>query len=242
MPETLNQKIERYYFNEFYSSYNLPEGNIVYDDRPDVIVNGEKKIGIEITNFYLDDGNCPTSEEHQKKLREYVVSTAHQQYIRNGGKKFELSFSFEKSSPITDKKTLAKKLVSLAKKVEMLSSTGNVSNIHFTDIPELSHVYLNKHEYEDAKWRIAQCHSVSIMASERLGDIIRTKEKKAEKYQKCDAYWLLIVVDFINPAQDTEITSERLEGICSGVFEKIIIYKTCFREVFEISQFKKKEH
>jgi len=37
-----------------------------------------------------------------------------------------------------------------------------------------------------------------------LTDIVRDKEVRARKYKKCDAYWLLVIVDSVNPAQDQE--------------------------------------
>ena len=66
-------------------------------------------------------------------------------------------------------------------------------------------------------------------------EIIREKETKAQQYSSCDAYWLLIVVDFIDAAQEQEI---RLDGgvvIASDVFEKILIYKPDFEHIVEVT-------
>jgi hypothetical protein len=46
-------------------------------------------------------------------------------------------------------------------------------------------------------------------------------------------YWLLVVVDFINPAQDQEIQIDGFDKIQTEVFEKIIAYKTLFGHVLE---------
>jgi hypothetical protein len=72
------------------------------------------------------------------------------------------------------------------------------------------------------------------MSLERLTDVLRSKEKKAKYYTPCDDYWLLVVVDFINPAQDQEIRIDNIK-LQSGVFEKIIIYKTAFKHLLEIT-------
>jgi hypothetical protein len=72
------------------------------------------------------------------------------------------------------------------------------------------------------------------MATERLKEIIENKETEAINYQKCDAYWLLCVIDFINRAQDQQIDSAGIAGISLKIFEKVIIYKTVFGEVVEI--------
>jgi hypothetical protein len=48
-----------------------------------------------------------------------------------------------------------------------------------------------------------------------------------------DAYWLLIFVDFFNPAQDREI---RIDDPCihSTVFEKIFVFKTAYNHIVEV--------
>jgi hypothetical protein len=59
------------------------------------------------------------------------------------------------------------------------------------------------------------------------------KESKAADYAPCDAYWLLIVVDWADPAQDQEITTTGLK-LPSEVFEKIIVYKPGFEDIAEV--------
>jgi hypothetical protein len=54
-----------------------------------------------------------------------------------------------------------------------------------------------------------QLHGFGLMSHERLTKIIREKEAKARQYVRCDAYWLLIVVDFLDSAQEQEI---RIDG------------------------------
>ena len=68
----------------------------------------------------------------------------------------------------------------------------------------------------------------------RLLDIVAAKEAKAMEYEPCDAYWLLVVVDWIDAAQEQEITSTSAQ-LASSVYEKIIIYKTTFDEIVEDS-------
>ena len=72
------------------------------------------------------------------------------------------------------------------------------------------------------------------MSITRLNEIISEKEAKAQQYAPCEAYWLLIVVDFIDSAQEQEI---RIDGLTvqSDMFQKIIIYKTGFEHIVELS-------
>jgi hypothetical protein len=48
-----NEKIQRYYFEKFRDIFSLPQGCVIYGDKPDVIISGARKIGIEITNFFI---------------------------------------------------------------------------------------------------------------------------------------------------------------------------------------------
>jgi hypothetical protein len=230
-----NQDIEKRYFELFRQNYKLPEGIVTYKDKPDVILDGNKKIGIEITNFFLESGKLPESEQKQRKAREKVIEEAQRIYLDNGGEKIQLSFSFDKASPIGnegEKKKLINKIIDLAKNIDELKS-GQICKDKFKHIPELWFVYLNSNEYEKPKWRLTQCYKVQTMSIEKLREIVNTKEKQSVHYERCDAYWLLVVVDFMDSAQDQEIMIDVVKKIDSAVFEKVIVYKTCFGEVFE---------
>jgi hypothetical protein len=227
-----NQSIERHYFEMFLKDYPLPPGTIIYDDSPDVIVEGERRIGIEITNFFLEEGSLSKSEQAQRKLRDKVVSEAQRVYQVGSGKKIGITFGFDKTNPIRDQKNLVRELVELVKHIEKCE-TGKLKKDSFKAIQELSFVYLNAKEYEDARWTVQQVQNVPVMSRNRLIDIIRSKEIRANKYKRCDAYWLLVVIDFINSAQDQEIQIDGFEKIQSKIFEKIIIYKTLFGHILE---------
>ena len=234
MKKRSNQDIEKYYFEMFRQVYPLPLGTITYADAPDVILDGAKQIGIEITNFFLEEGSLPESEQTQRKLREKVISAAQQHYQSGNGKKFEISFGFNKANPIRDQKTLIKDIIQFAINIEK-RETGQVPINVFKSIPELSFVYLNANEYPDAKWRMIQDHHVPVISRDRLLDIVRAKEERAKKYKHCDVYWLLVVVDSVNPAQEQEIQVEHFENIQSNIFEKVIVYKPFFNHVLEVT-------
>ena len=84
-----------------------------------------------------------------------------------------------------------------------------------------------------ARWKVAQLHKFGLMSTKRLTEIVQEKEVKARQYAKCDAYWLLIVVDFIDSAQEQEIRVDDL-SIESDVFEKIIVYKPYFDQIVDV--------
>jgi len=110
MAKKSNKEIERYYFEMFRRDYQLPEGTVIFTDKPDIIIQGKTNIGIEITNFYHESGALPESEQAQRKARRKVISEAHQAYLANGGKKIELSFCFDKESSIRDRRILVNKI------------------------------------------------------------------------------------------------------------------------------------
>lgn len=232
MSKPSNQDIEKHYFEMFRTHYALPSGTITYKDAPDVILDGVRKIGIEITNFFLEDGSLSESEQTQNWLHEKVVSSAQQTYLAENGRNFEITFGFNKANPIRNKKALIAKIVQIAKNIEE-NETGQVRKDVFKAIPELSFVYLNTREYTDTRWNVIQVYDGTIMSMDRLVEIVQSKERRASKYEKCDAYWLLVVVDFMNFAQDQEIRIEGFGKIQSDVFEKVIIYKTIFGHVLE---------
>ena len=106
---------ERHYFELFREAYGL-SGRVVYADKPDVIVqDAERTIGIEITNFFLKGGDLPESEQRQRLLRQKVVEQAHRSYVRQNGKKFELTFTFNVEHPISDREGVASAIACVGK-------------------------------------------------------------------------------------------------------------------------------
>src|SRR2546421_12131448 len=100
--EAKKLRIERYYFGQFRKAYRLPEGKIKHGDKPDVIINGTPRIGIELTNFYLEDGASPASEQVQRKRRDSVVALSQKRYVQRTKKNIQLTVSFDKRHPIQD--------------------------------------------------------------------------------------------------------------------------------------------
>jgi len=229
-----NRDIERHYFEQFRAAYRLPNGTVEYADRPDVLLESERTIGIELTRFYLQPGGSSGGEQQQKPRRKRVVSEAQEIHRRAGGKKFELTITFNPGKPITSarKRILPKELAALAASFGTANS-GPIDADLLEEMPEVSSIYLNSKEYDDAKWSVCQVYSLDLMSAEGLQDIVRDKESKAAEYLPCDAYWLLIIVDWRDNAQDQEINVEGVK-IASNVFERIIVYKPGFEDIVEV--------
>lgn len=233
MKKKLTQKEkEQHYFEMFRKNYALPHGTIDHDDKPDVILEGERKIGIEITNFYLEKGELLESEQRQRDLRASIISNAQRTYQTRNKEKIALTIEFDRTNPIRGLKPVIQKLVGLAEQIKR-NRTGHVDSLFFQNIPEISYVYLYTEEYAAPKWKGVQVYSGSLMARDDLIRIVRDKEEHSKQYKKCDSLWLLVVVEFMDRAQDQEIQIDDFQKIESDVFEKIIVYKPKFAHVLE---------
>jgi hypothetical protein len=277
-PRLSQQDKERHYFELFRKTYTLPEGRVDYGDKPDVTITGERKLGIEITNFYHEDGSLVGSEQRQSSRRETVASRAQALYLKDGGKNIGLKLSFGKSRPIEDAEAVARNVAKFARHIED-GKTGQIPRYEFEHIPELDFVYVltqilqfrgdyfdpefpdgqpdpgagftafaryrNRREAQalkegnyrplswNAKWDAMQSHNFGMMAVARLTEILREKEEKAQQYRPLDAYWLLVIVDWMDAAQEQEIRVDGL-SIRSDVFERVIIYKPHFEHVVDV--------
>jgi hypothetical protein len=234
LPKKNAREIERHYFEQFSKAYKLPDGAVEYADKPDILVRGERTTGIELTRFYLQPGGSLGSEQKQKPLREGVISDAHKLHRSAGGKKFELTIGFETDRPIASarRKVLPKELAAFAATIGA-NKSGPIDPELFEAMPEIFSIYLNSKEYDDAKWSVGQVYSVDLMSSTELEKIVREKESKAAEYLPCDDYWLLIIVDWMDNAQEQEISVQRVK-IASTVFQRIIVYKPGFEDILEV--------
>jgi hypothetical protein len=163
------------------------------------------------------------------------VSKAQALYRANGGKRIELTIAFDPARPITSlrRRRLPGELAALAKLVvDNSRASGEVDRRQFRAMPEISSVHLNTREYPDAKWRLIGSYTVGLMSQAGLESIVREKEARSAQYHARDAYWLLVVVEPMDAAQEQEIRIDGL-SVASAVFDKIIVYKPGFEHIVE---------
>lgn len=230
------QDKERHYFQQFWKIHSIP-GRIEYSDKPDVLItNNGLKLGIELTHLYKVDGERIDNEQIQNKRRIKVIEEAEALYLKQGGRRIELWIDFDPDHPIKDVKKLVNELVVVALKV-----SGNTqeyqSRSNFPETPELRFLYHNGQNYPDSKWKLLQGHDVPRLAIARVKELIAKKVEKLPNYQVCDRYWLLLIIDFWDPAQDQELNEwPQNENIGKTPFEKIFIYKSPFNKIIEVPQ------
>ena len=232
-----NQAVERHYFDLFKSNYDLPSGELVFTDKPDVIIRGSQTLGIEIANLYISSGSEPSSEQVQNNRRLQVLDRAQILFLATGGRNIELTVDFDPQHPILEVENLAKKLVDVAHSAEGMVS-DRVKPQLLAHIPQVRFLYYNATEYVDAKWRLGQCHSVPSLSVGRIRSLVSEKNEKLKSYQPCDTYWLLLVVDMMNRAQDQTINWPFGEFVEKSGFERVLVYKTHYSEVVQIPQSK----
>lgn len=234
MLHSSNQQIEKYYFEKFATDFQLPNGEINYGDKPDVIIRGtEKIVGIEIANLYLIDGSNKVSEQVQRKRREKVIELAEADYKSKSNLKYEFHISFNQNSPIINAKFTAMKLVNFIISVEKLSGDFFTNNA-FSISPEIHSIYRSPKEYSDAKWQTLQVYEGKDIQPSRVREIVQKKDALISKYIHCDSYWLLLIVDFMDSAQDQEIDWPAGEPPLKCKYEKVIIYKPQFRRHIDV--------
>ena len=235
MSRPSNQTVERYYFDLFQSHYKVPDGARVFTDKPDVIVRGAQTIGIEIANLYISSGADPASEQVQRLRRLQILERAQSLHLASGGRSIELSVDFNTEHPIHEIETVAQALATIAKQFENLPS-GLVRPSLLGHVHQLRALYHNAEEYVDAKWRPVQRYGLPSLSLERLRDLVHNKNKKLQAYQPCDFYWLLLVVDFMDPAQDQDLHWPAGVVLEKSPFERILLYKPQFAQVVRVPQ------
>ena len=233
MQRPSNRQVEKHYFEQFRHAYEIPQGEVFYTDKPDVIVRGQQALGIEITNLYIAPGEKPTSEQVQRHWREQVLQLAQAIFIRSGGKKIEISADFHPEKAILQIQPVAQALAELVHRIQDFP-TGQVSYSLFEHIEPLRFVYFNNYEYADAKWRLVQSFSISNLSTARLREVVAEKSEKLSTYQPCDQYWLLVVVDFMDLAQDQHLQWPSGETLGRTPYEKVLLFKPQFNQVREV--------
>lgn len=236
-----NQMIERRFFDHFHAHYPLPSGVLEYDDKPDVRIigkGGQRILGVEITRLYKVGGDDPTSEQAQRGMRRAVIGEAERIYLSRGGRKICLNVTFNAQYPILGKQDVRKTAEGLAEYAKKISVHRGMYYEYnpIEALPELSYLYHDGGEYPLSRWMNPQPYDTPTLLVERVKEVVTQKSEKVREYTSCAAYWLLIVIDFMDVSQDQGIDWPLGESIGKTPFERILIFKTCFNEVVEVLQ------
>lgn len=245
--QNVKEKMEMDYFNRFMKVFShVPKGHIEKSEEPDVKIydeTGRCVLGVEITNLYLKHGSDRTSEQQQVVFREQLIFAAQEMYEKRGLPKYQLLFDFDPDFPVfwyrSDAKnqSLVKRLIDCIEDFLIVVKPEKGYRKPFDSFPELSFLHVfRKPENEKMLWEIQQSYDIPRLHPEIITRAIHEKTRRLEHYQDCDQYWLLIVIDSWEPAQDQDIPRSFSMSVEQTPFEKIFVYKIFTGEVLEIQQ------
>ncbi len=229
---TKQQKEEWQAFQSFQKDYPLPKGIIERTDKPDVVIHGDRKLGIEITSLHIADGRDAASEQRQAKPRQRAVMLAQEIHSKAGGRPIELVIGFDPKCPITNAKATAHAIAEVAAHVQH-GAPGQIEQLTLQHLCCVNFMYLSG-EYAEPRWRVQQSYQVPMLRVDRVREIVAEKIGKAKEYQPCDAMWPVITVDFWSPAQDQDIEWPTDERIDCGHYERVFLHKPAYRRVVEV--------
>lgn len=236
MARASQASLERAYYQDFAEHCPLaPKGQIEFSDKPDVLITDSDLLGVEVANIYRKDGQDLASEQIQSRLRADVIRQARELYLVGTHPQYEFWFDFDPDVPITNTQELSRRVydcvVQAAKEQRQYAAYKG-----FEGCPELRYLNYNGIEYADAQWRPVQSYDVPPLDVKRVLEIVESKAAKAASYQRCDRYWLLLIVEFWDPAQDQHLSWDASTKAAPTPFERIVIYKPATREWLEVPQ------
>lgn len=237
------KEIEEYYFKNFcecsIQGYKLDPNLAVYADKPDVIY--DDRIGIEITNLFIEDGNNSTSPQRQAQIRENFLHECQTKFQSEYNLSIEINVGFSSIHPLSERQKTRKAVVSkFTERVHTLYTTNHRESVDlnkFSDIPEIRFLYIHDKVYDKNEWKVTQVYSTQEINPDRLKSIIQKKENRSAKYINFSENWLLIVIDNIDPAQDQYIPNQFNFTYQSTFFNRILIFQNMYRDIHEIKAF-----
>lgn len=205
---------ESFVFSAFKDKYqSFPDGEIIYQDKPDYVVNSkDKKIGIELTEAIIDPVELERfqleisiTDQVLDKLKDKLPFT------------FDITIHINKDSDLTLKKRrkAIHDLVELCFKDAYSLTNLQHYSVHdfgapidtypqeiqkqilasgYRNLPEgIKEVSIVRYDSVGKSWNSqSTAMMVPHFTSERLKKILIEKEKKLENYMACDEHWLLI--------------------------------------------------
>lgn len=232
---TKQQELEKYYFDKFMLLYEIPDGKIIHSDCPDVIIAGKQKIGIEITHHYIKPGKDKRCEQRQKDIRKNILKSSQKKYLSSEEPNIALSVAFNGKLEAKNNEMIANKIAKLAININKYTEGVIEANL-YEHIPEIEFVHYAKTNILDLKWDTVQSYDLLEISKERLQNIIDEKNEKCEKYEICDSYWLLIVMDYFDPAQYQNLNILDDFSSNESCFTKIIILVPELNQIIEVKQ------
>lgn len=235
----MKREREEFIFYKFKNCYkDFPAGEVDNEniDRPDFIIKGEKKIGIEITEVYQDSYRKYSKMKQKSSDRNNFSILLVDMLQRNVTFKFEVSIQFNEHEYIKKREVntilgslyevIYKDFIELRNNSEIICEDfkllpKEINSIRILRFDELDESYHNNNDGG----------SIGVLNNIHIESILLKKEKALLKYKKCDEQWLLISQGDGYPGYFAEID---IEISLESSFDKILLFKLVESEVIEL--------
>ena len=223
-------------FKDAYASF--PEGEIKKSEKPDFIIYGNRKIGIEHSYLFRGDGKDIFSIQRQDQFKNIIVEGASQKIKETSVKQFNVFVSFEEKTKIEPANIvtlidfLVEKVVSAKNPTKERQVTiGKYYLEPYQDTFSMIQLY----DFGDIHplWKRMDVFSVeSIEKNGYLEKLIGQKNKK--HYAGCDELWLLITIDYFNPSSQQYIPKDFKVNVKESMFDSIFFNIAQTKEVYKV--------
>ncbi len=236
---------ERRYFETFKSLFeSFADCEIVYTDRPDVLIVGEHKvIGVELTELhhFVRPGQTQLQAAEESRLK--VVMRAEQLYKQSGG------------PPVICRIFMHNERV---KKSQVEPLAAAISNLVIRNLPLPNESRRESYEWTNRSYfpeiinsiavdridLIQETHFSSPSATwipnlfvDDINRVLQAKESKYIEYKnskRCDPVWLLIIADLRVSSTWFNFNNEVLEGSYISSFDRVFIMSHFNRRLHEL--------
>lgn len=241
----MNQKDrERYYLDHFLEVLeNPPTGQIKHAEQPDFLIENKSDcIGIEVTEAYYEASDNGSPIREQESLERRALKEVESRLTEKGIPSFQINVSFR---PHYDAKRLTRKrenhfineLTQLIE-TEIAPLSDQRVSIDFRKLPkELTALYLGSTSTIGQNFVAENMSGGSpSYSSERLQEIINSKNKKVQSYrEKCKEIWLLIVADNYNLSSWANSLSQGVQKHqYNSQFDRVFFFRRNTEDVQEI--------
>lgn len=237
----MDREEEKSILNRFQVNYsNFPTGTIDPTDKPDFIVYGNQKVGIEITQVFQDqDENggsfIRTMENYKRVLLSDIVKRLKTESFPKC--LVSVSFNLPSLSNTVKPKIIADKCVD-----DILSNFRNkeiIEHFYYTvenenHLPKLVECYslwfdsnLEEIDYVETAGSVGK-----PLTNIEIQYILDKKERAKADFQFCDTYWLIIKEGSFSADYFPSITVDR--SILKSTFDKIFVIRQFQSEIIEL--------
>lgn len=202
---------------------------ICLNEKPDFLINSEGKLfGIEMTHYYREKSS-DTKYPLQQKLatRRKILDLAKSIYNERKLPPLFVHVHFDLHFQCGEREvqTTAKKIVEVVE--QALSKPSNEVLCRRDEIPlcGVDLISVKKKLSGINRWSAPFGSFVPSVSSQQIQEILNEKSSRCRKYrEKCDAVWLVIVMDRFQPSSFSLIPDTTLESRYNYSFDSAFLF------------------